>query len=215
MSFPSGIGEESREKAQSGIKLLLYPSTAGRFTINIQRSSSGSTYRSVARLAAIGQPSYVFSDLLPVDGGYRTYRARHELPGYDNGPWTASVTAAPLPFGDDLPLLADTRRRVDSMRSQDGVLLAAVGQVEGGEIVPLMTGYLSGAVNGGSVSTAGWQDGPAVSFAKSFGSPPVVRCFTEQNSVTYEPDPTAWTSSAAFVSTGRQAVECRAVNVTA
>lgn len=215
MAFPD---VKPRTTAERGaIILAVYPSTDHALQIELQRSSTASTWRPVQFFGGrdVPQKAIEYVDELPLDGITRTYRARNSSGlWWSAGPWTATVSGKPFAFDGDIPLDGEAFRRVNTLFSDNGVLLGVVGQKDGTLALPFMTGFLSGAANGGSVSTGTWVDGGAVSFAKAFSNPPVVKLFPEQGAVTYQPGAAAWTSSASFASTGPQSVELTAINIT-
>ncbi len=78
---------------KSGVMLSLSPSSDPTFDIEVARATSSGVYATVARLTSIGGMPVVFTDLQPVDGRARSYKARAVKDGWNQGAYTAVLTA--------------------------------------------------------------------------------------------------------------------------
>jgi len=227
MAFPSFVTRRPPDDpADSGIVLAVYPAIDGSvnygwFDVEIQRSSAQSSgvniWQTIDVLPFLTDGRVTqYTDVLPDDGGTRTYRARHIGSGFDNGAWTAEVSAKPirLAIGPIIPTEMEGARRIDTFRQDDAVLKPAVTQRAGGVTESVMTGQQAGSANGGYISTGTWVDGPTVTFPISYTAAPTVKLYPESGVVFNEPDSAAWSNSTAFTSTLRQYTEMAAVNIT-
>jgi hypothetical protein len=207
-----------------GIVLALYPSTQPLFAIELQRGTSTSN---LARLGLLRQEEagapVLYRDVVPPSTTRYYYRARHTYRGFNASNWTSIVSATPEFLGEGrIPLEAEGRRRVDTLRDTDAKLRSEVQQTDGARTLPVIKGWERGEVNGGWVgtsagpaSTSSWWDGPAVAFDTNYQSAPDVRLYAASDLTFNEPDGANWSSTTAFSSTTRQIVQLHAVDVNA
>jgi hypothetical protein len=215
---------QGTQQQNHGIVVALYPSTLGVFRIELQRGASTSALARIAQLSQMqaGAP-VLYQDVLPPTTTTYYYRARHTYHGFNPSTWTPLVSGTPdlLPAGP-LPLEAEGRRRVDTLREVDAKLKPDVQQTDGARTLPVVKGWERGEVNGGWVgtsngpaSTSSWWDGPAVAFQGNYQSAPDVRLYAPSGLTFNEPDGANWSSTSAFSSTTRQVVQLHAVDVNA
>jgi hypothetical protein len=205
--------------------VALYPAApTAPWQIELQRGTSTSNLARLAQLkqAEAGAP-VLYRDVLPPSTTRYYYRARHTYRGFNASNWTLLVSATPEWLGEGrIPLEAEGRRRVDTLREVDAKLKPDVQQTDGARTLPVIKGWERGEVNGGWVgtsngpaSTSSWWDGPAVAFASNYQSAPDVRLYGSAGLTFNEPEGANWSSTAAFTSTARQIVQLQAVDVNA
>lgn len=203
---------------ESGITVALYPNRFPAFDIELQRGyGTTATMIRIARLSQSAKGAALqYQDVLPATTGTTVhYRARHVRDGWNDGPFTRTVSGVAGVLGDTPPDTAlEGARRTDTFYLFDGQILANVVQSDGVSILAVSKGLQSGTVNAGVVSTGTWVDGPAVSFPTQYNSAPTVTLFPGAGTRYNEPDVGNW-SSTAFSSTVGQTVELDAVSISA
>lgn len=111
MAFPVGVRTKPKV-SDYAVRLRVYPTTDGFASVELQRSSSGSTFvRLTVFEPQAGTLSWAYTDYLPSDGGTRNYRCRAVADGYTPGGWSATVSATPSsvnPTEPQVPLESNT-----------------------------------------------------------------------------------------------------------
>lgn len=107
MAFPDGAEryEDGAGVQPYGVILGVYPSSSPLFNVELQRSSTASTWAKIAEFGGWNyRGAFQYKDVLPNDNINRSYRARHTQRAYTAGSWTATVTAKPIELPDgDIP----------------------------------------------------------------------------------------------------------------
>ena len=82
---------------KSGVMLGISPSSDPTFDVEMARATSSGVYTTLARLTNKGEgnPS-LYTDLAPLDGQARSYKARAVKDGWTPGDYTAVVSAKPV-----------------------------------------------------------------------------------------------------------------------
>lgn len=97
MAVPSNARILRGAPLKGGVMLGVSPSSDPTFDMEIARATSSGVYDTVARLTAKGSGIPVsYTDILPVDGFSRSYKARAVKDGWDPSAYTAVVSAKPV-----------------------------------------------------------------------------------------------------------------------
>lgn len=98
MALPTALTANTLRYAQSGIVVGMTPSTGTpRFGIELQISTQSSTASTAWQSVFLNPTSaqYIYTFLAPLSTRSFSFRARHFLTGYSNGPFTGTVSAKP------------------------------------------------------------------------------------------------------------------------
>ena len=226
MAFPSSMTIGGSSDIPSGITVAMHGGDP-EFRIELQADETTSTSAGdststgfvVVQIFDPGQGTRVlYQHATPLDTIRRYFRSRHVGVGYDDGPFTAIVSATPAVMPSlGASVEQEGRRRVDTMRLSDGTLKPSVQQNDGSLTLNVVKGFESDNAAGGALSTGStWVDGADVSFVQgNFQDTPSVQMFLTAGTITNEPKAAAWSSSSSFTSTARQFAEMVAVDVSA
>lgn len=106
MAVPKNAQVMRGAPLKSGVMLGVSPSSDPNFDVELARATSSGSYQTIARLTQKGEgvPS-LYTDVLPVDGFSRSYKARAVRDGWTAGDYTAAVASKPVYLPEIMPFI--------------------------------------------------------------------------------------------------------------